>query len=415
MLTADLLDYRRRSGAVTPRLLDPAAPAARKAATALLALVQGQVGQPRAALDDALRAAEFPALPPKAAAGLTHLLLERCTFEVAASVDPVALRRAVFDAGAAAWRGAEPGRDETRGRPDSAPGSAPGEAGWRAAVLARAAGALGLDAAAADAALFADLEENQRLLALEPLRAEELPYRYNVAQVQGLLLRAERVTLSAPWPAPRRLRQLMRWLKFYRLLFRQEPGAELLLVVDGPLSVLESATRYGLELAQFFPALLLWEPPWRLDAELRLGKARQRARLRVEPQPWLRSHYPDQGQWIPDEVLRFVETFNAHTSPWRAAPAEALLMLSGNRCLVPDFEFHREGADPVYLEHLAWPDAAQVMARLEQLAAAGRADYLLACRGVPAVKALGAHPALVTFRRSLLPGLVRDALTRLRP
>ncbi len=276
---------------------------------------------------------------------------------------------------------------------------------------------------------------------MEPLPPAALPYRYNVAQVQGLLLRAERVELTAPWPAPRRLRQLMRYLKFYRLLFREAPpptppsagparrraatGAgppaepELHLVIDGPLSVLESATRYGLELAQFFPALLLWEPPWRLEAELRLGRSQSRAqspaRLCVEPHPWLRSHYPDHGQWIPADVLRFVAAFNAGASPWRAAAAEALLALPDNRCLVPDFEFRRPGAAPVYLEHLAYPDAAAVAARLEQIAAAGRRDYLLACRAVPSVKALGQPPGLLTFRRSLLPGPVREALQRLPP
>jgi uncharacterized protein len=411
MLTADLLDYGRRSGAIVPRLLDPAAPAAREAAAALLALAEGQLGQPRAALLEALRAVEFPALAPKAALGLAHLVLERCTFEVAAAVEPAALRAAVFDAAAAAWRaGPAPGGA------GADPAVEPGTPAWRAAVLAAAAGPLGLDAAAADAALYADLEDNQRLLAVEPLRAEELPWRYNVALVQGLLLRAERMTLTAPWPAPQRLRQLMRWLKFYRLLFRQESGAEALrLVLDGPLSVLESATRYGLELAQFFPALLLWEQPWRLEAELRLGKARRPARLRLEPHPWLRSHYPDHGQWIAAEVERFVAAFNAGAGPWRAQPAEALLMLPGNRCLVPDVELRREGAPPVYLEQLATPDAAQVSARLEQLAAAQRADYLLACRATPSVRALGEPPALVAYRRSLLPSLVRAALERVSP
>jgi predicted nuclease of restriction endonuclease-like RecB superfamily len=437
MLTADLLDYRRRQGAVVPQLLDPAAPAAQQVAAAVLRCAQAHLGRPRGALEEALQGLDAAGLPPKAAQGLARLVLERCTFAVAAPLEPATLRRSVWDAGAAAWRGAED--------PRAPLGSAP----WRAQALAAAQATLaasgavppasgvvpGLAPETIDAALFADLEEHQRLEALEPLRAAELPYRYNVAQVQGLLLRAERVTLSAPWPEPRRLRQLLRYLKFYRLLFRQEEAAPprgrpragaaapgLTLVVDGPLSVLESATRYGLELAQFFPALLLWDSPWRLEAELRLGKRRERNRLRLEPHPWLRSHYPDHGQWIPDDVRRFVAAFNADAeqagTPWRAAAAEALLTLPGNRSLVPDFEFRRAdapGAAPLYLERLPYPDAPQVTARLAQLAAAGRTDYLLACRAVPAVRALGERPALLAFRRSLLPGPVRAALERLRP
>jgi hypothetical protein len=434
MLTAELLRYRRRAGGVVPHLLDPRAPAARDAAAALIATVQGHLGRSRGKLEEALRAGPPPGLDARTAQGLARLLLERCTFEVRADVAPAALREAVLDAAAAAWRA------------DAGAGTAP----WRGAVLARAAAPLGLSLAEAEATLFADLEDQQRLLSVAPLvpgapgagasgkaapgtaapdtgtqGAEALLYRYNTAQVQGLLLRAEDVRITAPWPAPRRLRQLLRYLKFYGLLFRDESrpvvaggaAAGLALVVDGPLSVLDSATRYGLNLAEFFPALLLWDPPWALEATLRLGRgAGKPAQLRLQPHPWLRSHYPDHGQWVAREVERFVEAFNAGPPPWRAVAAEALLALPGNRSLVPDFELRRaDGAPrarggPMYLEHLPTPDAPALALRLEQLAAAGRRDYLLVCRATPAVQALGPHPALLTYRRTLLPSLVREAL-----
>ncbi len=99
-------------------------------------------------------------------------------------------------------------------------------------------------------------------------------------------------------------------------------------------------------------------------------------------------------------------------------------MLPGNRALVPDFVFRRHqtgatetGAETgatVYLEHLAYPVPAQVMARLERLKHAGRKDYLLACRGVPAIQALNVPcPPLIAYRRTLLPSTVREALNGL--
>ena len=90
-------------------------------------------------------------------------------------------------------------------------------------------------------------------------------------QAQGLLLTAERLDIRAPWPEPLRLRQLLRYLKFFGLLFQTSGGSRgegLHVRVDGPLSVLESSNRYGLQLAEFLPALLLWDPPWQAEAEV---------------------------------------------------------------------------------------------------------------------------------------------------
>jgi predicted nuclease of restriction endonuclease-like RecB superfamily len=354
------------------------------------------------------------------------------------------------------------------------PDAIPGGNSWREALLESVAGSLELTREEAEAAMFADLSENQRLTALDPLTPESLLFRFNTAQVQGLLLGAERVWVTSPWPPPRRLRQLMRYVKFFGLLFSQDHvpsgGATppmLSLTLDGPLSILASATRYGLQLAQFFPALLLWDEPWQLRAEVSPGRGahggkygdKRRGMLEIERHPWLRSHYADRGMWVPEQVVRFVESFNSATgkavagnaaagstvagkderTPWQAAPAEDVLMLPGNRALVPDFVFRRHqtgatetgavetgavefgatetGAETgatVYLEHLAYPVPAQVMARLERLKHAGRKDYLLACRGVPAIQALNVPcPPLIAYRRTLLPSTVREALNAL--
>ncbi len=162
----------------------------------------------------------------------------------------------------------------------------------------------------------------------------------------------------------------------------------------------------------------------------RRGAPPAAAMLEVRPDPRLRSHYPDHGQWVTAEHQKFLEGFNRraaerHTGggapSWRAEAAEVLLPLAGNRVLTPDFTFFPgtpEGTmppggapEPVHMEVLAHPDAERAARLLAAAQQAGHDNYLLACRGTPALRAaLEGHPRLLLFRRALLPGPVLERL-----
>jgi len=413
MLTADLVQYTRRGGKVRPRLVDPTDPVLLDLAAGLIELCHAHMGETRHDLESALREGWPPERPVKLGQGLARLLMQRCRFNVPEGVEPVSLRAAVATAAAASWR-------------------ADGQAGtpaWHDALLAQVAREHGLELPEAEAALFADLEEHQTCEGWDPLTAPELLYRYNTAQVQGLLVRCERMRLSAPWPPSLRLRQLFGYLKFFGLLYREEemspdiPGdsGQIALLIDGPLSILESGARYGNRLAQFFPALLLWEQPWRLEAEVRPGKRGGDALLALEPHPWLKSHYPDRGLWVGEEISRFVKDFNAKygddsagddPAGWVAEAADVLLSLPGNRPCVPDVSFHHPGSGrTIHLEWFSYPDPGRVAQRLKDLSHAGLTPALLACRTTPALADLAASDSrLLVFRRRLLPGPVFERL-----
>lgn len=433
MLTGNLLLYTRRKGRLIPRMLDPAEPALLDAARALLQLVEVFRGRRRGELEEALRTLSSEALPgvqAKVGQGLAKLLLDRCEFEVGGTAEPVALRRELFEAAAQAWR------DE---------GAGP-LANWRERVIGQAARAHGATASQVGNLLYADLAENHVLTRLRPLSPRALLHRYNTAQVQGLLLRADRIILTSPtWPSPQRLRQLFRYLKFFGLLFaletplretppqetplqeetpprkppRKSPSPEgdgagaFALVLDGPLSVLEAGSRYGLNLAQFLPVLLHWEQPWKLECLLRPRPGSAEGRLELRPHAHLQSHYPDQGQWVAEEVRQFAEGFNALNGSWTAHPATDLVALPGNRYLIPDFVFRPAGSrkGEVLLEYLRYPSWQQLARRMELVESNGIENYIVACKDVPALGELPeAGYSVFTFRRNLLPAQVHKFL-----
>ncbi len=398
MLTGNLLVSTRRKGRLLPRLLDPAAPGLEAGAAALLELFAACRGRRRGELEEALKDFAPPGVEARVAQGLARLLLDRCTFQAGGAAEPRHLRRELFDGAAEAWRRQ----------------GATGIAQWRGALLERVAAGQGLTVQEVESGLYADLAENQLLTELRPISPVQLIYRYNVAQVQGQLLRAQRLTLRSPRPSPQRLRQLFGYLKFFGLLFQVERGTdgELVVVLDGPLSLLESGARYGLNLAQFLPALLHWDLPWRLRAVLTPRPGGPAAELELAPHPLLKSHYPDRGQWVPEEVLHFADEFNALGCGWRVAPAEQVVSLPGNAYLIPDFSFRADDGRPdIMLEYLRYPAREALERRLALIEQNRLAGYVVACRGVPSLQPLaGRCPFVFLFRRSLLPGQVKTFL-----
>jgi predicted nuclease of restriction endonuclease-like RecB superfamily len=89
--------------------------------------------------------------------------------------------------------------------------------------------------------LYSDLPGHRRLVGWdgEPLTAQALVDRYNLALAQGPLLTARRLTLRALAPELLRVRKVLRWLKFCRLVAEvRHIGEDWSLEVEGPGAML---------------------------------------------------------------------------------------------------------------------------------------------------------------------------------
>jgi uncharacterized protein len=317
---------------------------------------------PRCAeLDEVCDAIVGGARDRRLAAGLRKLVDDRCEFEEASDIEPAELRRSVFAHARAAWAAlaAEPPAEvEAPSLLSLAPARFD-----RQAVLAAVAAERGLSIAAVERGLYADLRAAQILTAMTAISAPLLVEAYELAQPQAVLLRAVRVTVEVESAVPGAYRSLFRKLKFLRLLYviRHRPQGGYILDIDGPFSLFESATRYGLALALALPAIRELDR-WKLTAEIRWGT--ERTPLTCELQGSGNATANDPG--LPDELVALISGVAALSSPWRVASATTVLDLPGIGVCVPDLTFrHPRTGIEVHLEVLGYWSRAAVWRRVE--------------------------------------------------
>lgn len=365
MLTADLIRARVVKGEVRPRYVADDDAGVRALAQVMVDAFRAHLGRRRADLDAALTELTGEGTDYLLHRGLAKLLFDRSTYEVRSPIEPQDLRRAVFEASARvhpAVRTADALHAVTRDD-----------------VLAQVAAQLGVDVGAVEQGLFADLEDEQVMTEAPDLTGEALVQRYNVALAQAALLRATRLVVHLDEGDPARYRQLFRWVKFYRLIHRAEraPGGGWSLTLDGPVSVFQQSNKYGLQLAEFLPALLLF-PSWSAEAQLRWGPQKRDVLFRVSHAEALVSHLPDKGAYITKEEQWVLDRFAALKSPWTLSREGSLIDLDGRGVLIPDFVARHPDGREALVEVLGFWRRETLQARIELLAAAGPKNLVLA-------------------------------------
>src|SRR5882672_11450778 len=255
VLTADLVSARRRGRELHVVSFDaPGRMRARTMAEAVIATTMAHVGRTREELAVALSAIDVAPREHRLKDGLAKLIEDRCKFDASDDIDPEGIRRDVFTRAGAARAALEAVDRFDRG-----------------AVIGEIARQQGRSVDSVERALFADLRGAHVLVAVDAPSAEALVESYEHAQTQAVLLRAVRVTVDVRCASAGALRTFFRRLKFLRLLHRIEKNEDgHRIVIDGPFSLFESVTKYGLNLALLLPALEQCDV-WRLEADVRWG------------------------------------------------------------------------------------------------------------------------------------------------
>jgi predicted nuclease of restriction endonuclease-like RecB superfamily len=292
--------------------------------------------------------------------GFAKLLEDRCTFDAPPGPEPEEIRRDVFTR-ASTMRAA----------------LGPGDKLDRALVLSEVARERGTTPELVDCALFADLRGAQVLATFDAIDAPTLVALYERGQAQAVLLRAVKITVDVKAASAGVTRAFFRKLKFLRLLHvitRTEDGYRV--VIDGPFSMFESVTKYGLQLALVLPALEDCDD-WKLEAEIRWGKEKRALVFRLEG-----GASTEKGREPPmsDEAKAIMKSFRSNELGWKALPSTRILELPGIGLTVPDLVFERArtdgNVDRIYLEVMGYWSRAAVWQRVE-LVQAGLSERIL--------------------------------------
>jgi predicted nuclease of restriction endonuclease-like RecB superfamily len=397
MLTADLAMSWRRGERIHPRYIKREDAEFLQDAADLINLFREHEGRTRALLERELQEYVGVGTDYRILRGLIKLLMDRCTFEIPGSVDPVEIRRALF----------------LRAR-EHHPLTESSEA--RKGVVASTALELGCEAEAVLESLYADLPDNQRLVEFEEILPQELLDRYNLAQAQALLYRAVGMRLRVEPQTAAGYRQLFNAIKAYRLIHTikgsAREGYEIFL--NGPVSMFHRSQKYGVQMAVFLPALLLCEG-WQMRAEI-AQKPQGSLLFELDSrQTQLRTHYLPEMNYENPVLEKLAANWERANTAWRLRASGEVVDLKGG-AFIPDFVLSHADGHKFYLEVLGFWTPQHLKERLEEFERGAFKNYLIAAwdelRGTrdPLTRV---PPHVIIFKKKLDPVVVELALNEL--
>jgi len=194
--------------------------------------------------------------------------------------------------------------------------------------------------------LYADVMAFQKLVSFEGYpNPQAMLSRYNVAQLQACLYRAESMTVQAGGD----FKTILRYAKLAGLLHRIERRGNQTYIMEfsGPLSVSRQTRRYGIRFARFLPALLACRD-WRMSAVLKTPWD-TRAKLILSDRDGFTSHLPAPAEFDSKLEENFATQFGDLRESWQLI-REGEILHQHQKVFVPDFVFQHEDGTRVLLE-----------------------------------------------------------------
>ncbi|MBN1359677.1 MAG: DUF790 family protein [Sedimentisphaerales bacterium] len=248
-------------------------------------------------------------------------------------------------------------------------------------VKARLASEMGMTWDQIEQALYADVIAYQRLESFAGWPdASAFLSRYNVAQLQACLYRAESMTVTAT----RDLKTIVRYAKLARLLHEivrstgvspmnhgqacpersrrnarathgwdsrvthgRDAHATYRITFSGPASVLRETRRYGVNFARFLPALLACKG-WRAEAIVQTPW-KSRAKLVISETDRFTSHLPPPEEFDSSLEEALADKFGQKRNDWEMT-RESRILHEHQTTFIPDFTFRHEDGTEVFLE-----------------------------------------------------------------
>lgn len=263
--------------------------------------------------------------------------------------------------------------------------------------------------------LYADLSENKILTVFDAPIAPDLLNRYNLSQVQGVFYKASQLVLNAHRNVPGEYKLLFRYLKLFQLMAYIEGDADhgFTITIDGPTSLFNPSTRYGLAIAKLIPALL-HVTKWSLSSILQTRDAYtntwKTGRFTLNSECGLVSHYPPGKPYDSMLEASFADKWDALKSGWALEREVDLIPIPGS-VMIPDFRLVHADGRTFLLEIVGYWRPEYLQKKFSQVRRAGRDDLILAISERLNLEKAGVKlndvPArIVWFKDKLLPKAV---------
>ncbi len=366
----------------------------------LINYFQSAVGKTQGVLERQLTDFEGDSTDYRVKRGLAYILKSSfCTFEVVSPLEPQMLRERVFSLAAKSVSS----RESTQVTLSKIADELTQEL-EREVLLEQVRNGL-----------YADLSENKILTVFDAPTAPDLLNRYNLSQVQGVFYKASKLVLNAHRNVPGEYKLLFRYLKLFQLMAYIEGDADhgFTITIDGPTSLFNPSTRYGLAIAKLIPALL-HVTKWSLSSILQTRDAYTNSwktgRFTLNSECGLVSHYPPGKPYDSMLEASFADKWDALKSGWALEREVDLIPIPGS-VMIPDFRLVHPDGRTFLLEIVGYWRPEYLQKKFSQVRRAGRDDLILAISERLNLEKAGVKlndvPArIVWFKDKLLPKAV---------
>ena len=399
MLPTDLLIHRQNGEEILPKKLKIDQQSL-DLASELISFFQDAVGKTLGEIDRFLADFEGESTDYKMKRGLAYILKSAfCEFEVISPLEPTLLRERVFALAA----NYPPSHHTTE------------------LTLCKVADELSQELekevlpSQVLAGLYADLAENKILTIFDAPTPEDLLHRYNLSQVQGVFYKASQLVLNAHRNVPGEYKLLFRYLKLFQLMAYIEGDADhgFTITIDGPTSLFNPSTRYGLAIAKLIPALL-HVTKWSLAAILQIkdvySNTWKTGRFTLNSECGLVSHYAKGKPYDSMLEASFADKWDALKSEWVLEREVDLIPIPGS-VMIPDFRLVHPDGRVFLLEIVGYWRPEYLQKKFSQVRRANCDNLILAVSERLNLEKAGVKlndvPArIVWFKEKLLPKAV---------
>ena len=342
MLPNALLSVWKRKGEIQPRYAKPSS-SNDETANILIEYYKTHIGEKKKAIKSLVTELEDKGYEYRFVRAMSLLLDRKSTFVCQCKIDPVDLRRKIFQA------------TEQFGLPTTSEN--------RQRIIESVASKMALTVENVEEYIYSDLDDELVLEKFLAPSTSELLAEYNLGLTQTLLFDATELsfTASGNW------QDLFHAIKKFGLIYEVYHDNGLWVKIDGPSSLFKLTKRYGLGIAKLLP-IIVANSEWTVKAKILWRFTNEICDFKLESQKHAallkKPHLPIM---IYDSSIEedFAYRFQALTSGW-VLKREPEPVTAGKQVIIPDFSLEKASIK-IYLEIVGFWTEEYLLRKIEKL------------------------------------------------